>query len=496
MAGERASSHIAAASGRNAARMSGAEVQRVRSEVRAGASDTTHGERGWWAAAGLLALLGAGLLVAGLLLPSGQQVEVPEELTHGREMAARDALTFDADVLADVAAYRVPRRALALASRAIALGVPLLIGIVLLGRSRGAPRRRASGVLRVLGHDPHPSLQVGAATALVVLATAFVQLPVAVAAGVLQDGRWGFRTRSVPGWALDHLLVVTGRALLVGLLAAGVLTLVARYPRTWPARASVLVALIGPLVLLFHPLVVHPLLLPTGPLPDGEHRDAVVAVVARSGLDVPVLLGEASLRTTRRNAVVTGLGPTQRIVLHDTLLELGPREVAAITAHELAHLERRDPLRGTLVAVPLVLLIGLLVRRRVGDGADPRVAAGVVALVLAAEVALTPLSAALSRTVEHRTDVRSVALSGDPDAHVSLLRAFVVDGLADPEPPRWSVLAWATHPSPARRIRAVISASDDPSTDPSTGPSSGPASGPSPDPASGPSVPTGRHATR
>ena len=63
----------------------------------------------------------------------------------------------------------------------------------------------------------------------------------------------------------------------------------------------------------------------------------------------------------------------------------------------------------------------------------------------------------------HRTDVRSVALSGDADAHVLLLRTFVSDGLADPDPPRWSVLLWATHPAPARRIRAVISASDEPS---------------------------------
>jgi Zn-dependent protease with chaperone function len=126
---------------------------------------------------------------------------------------------------------------------------------------------------------------------------------------------------------------------------------------------------------------------------------------------VPVLLGEASLRTTRRNAVVTGLGPTQRIVLHDTLLELGPREVAAIVAHELAHIERSDPLRGVLAPVPLVLVVGLLARRRLDGRMDLRTAAAVVALVLAVEVALSPVSAAVSRTVEHRTDVRSVALS-------------------------------------------------------------------------------------
>ena len=429
-------------------------------------------ERAWWVLAALAATSATVLLVVGLLPASDQtlngqgsgQAAGPGAPDPARETLIAEALTFDEGLLADVAAYRQPRRALALASRAIGVAVPLAIGGALLRRPRGARSSRVDAPsLRALQRLPSLPVQVGAAASLVVLATALVRLPVSVAAGVVQDGVWGFRTRSVPGWALDHAFMVTGRALGVGLLAAAVSALMLRHPRTWPARATVLVALIGPLALLLHPLVVHPVLLPTGPLPDGEHRDAVFAVVARSGLDVPVLLGEASLRTTRRNAVVTGLGPTQRIVLHDTLLELGPREVAAIVAHELAHVERSDPLRGVLAPVPLVLGVGLLARRRIAGRTDLRGAAMVVAFVLAVEVALTPVSAGVSRTIEHRTDVRSVALSGDADAHVLLLRTFVSDGLADPDPPRWSVLLWATHPAPARRIRAVISASDEPS---------------------------------
>jgi Zn-dependent protease with chaperone function len=350
-------------------------------------------DRTWWVVATAVALLSAALLLAGVL-PSSSEPATPltgPDHAHETRLETRlaEALTFDEDVLADVTAYRSPRRVMALASQIIGVAVPLAIGALLLGDRGGRVLR-----LRVPLALPL-ALQVGVAAALVVLATALVRLPLAVGAGVVQDGAWGFRTRSVPGWALDHLLVVTGRAAGVGLLVAAVVALAVRHPRTWPARVSVLVAVVGPLALLLHPLVVHPLLLPTGPMPDGEHRDAVIAVVARSGVDVPVLLGEASLRTTRRNAVVTGLGPTQRVVLHDTLLELGPREVAAITAHELAHIERRDPLRGVLAPVPLVLIAGLLVRRRLSGSPDPRVAAAVVALVIAAEAALTPVAAAV-----------------------------------------------------------------------------------------------------
>jgi STE24 endopeptidase len=420
------------------------------------------GEQVWWTAAVGAAVLSAVLVVAGLL-PVGTTSTAP---VPGLALA----LAFEPEVVADIAAYRVPRRMVSLASRIVAVLVPVLLALVLtrdpgerlLRRLTGTARfRRRRGVLP----DALPvALPVGAVIAVAIVVTALVRLPFSVWAGVVQDGAWGFRTRSVPGWALDHLVVVGGRALMVGLLVAGIVVVVRRHPRTWPARLTVAVALVGPLLLLLHPLVVHPLLLPTGPLPDGPHREAVAAIVARSSSpDVVVLVGEASRRTTRRNAVVTGLGPTQRIVLHDTLLDLDPREVAAITAHELAHIERRDPLRGVLAPVPIVLLLGLAARRRLAGlprehHLQVRALAVLAVAALAVESAATPLSAAMSRTIEHRTDVRAVELTGDSSAYVAMLRAFVIDGLAEPDPPRWSVLLWATHPTPAVRIGVALDA--------------------------------------
>ncbi len=419
--------------------------------------------RAWWLTALALSIGCVILVLAGLqsALPGPSEAAGPS--AQGGESvpgsALDRALEFEPDVLADIAAYRSPRRTVALLSRTVAVAVPALIVMVLLGPT-------GERVLHPLRRLPGVALPVGAVVVVSVVAAATVRLPLSAWAGVVQDGEWGFRTRSVAGWMLDHLGVVMGRALLLGAVTVVTVLLVQRYPRTWPARLTVLAAVAGPLALLLHPLVVHPLLLPSVALPEGPHRDAIVAIVAQSSTpDVPVLIGEASLRTTRRNAVVTGLGPTQRIVLHDTMLELDPREVAAITAHELAHVERRDPLRGVLAAVPVVLLVGLLAQRRLAASspASDRVSkvrslAVLAVLMLALEAASTPLSAALSRTVEHRTDVRAVELSGDVDAYVAMLRAFVVDGLAEPDPPRWSVLLWATHPPPAARIAAVIEA--------------------------------------
>jgi STE24 endopeptidase len=362
-----------------------------------------------------------------------------------------DPLGFDEGLLTDIERYRAPRRSVALLAFVLSVSVPLLMAVAL--RDGRAVRTLAFAQLL-----PSTALQAAASASIVVLITALVRFPLSVWSGVVHDGRWGFRTRSAPGWLLDHLAVVGGRALGVGALVWMSAALILRHPRDWSARVVLLTAVVGPVALLLHPLVVHPVLLPTGPMPAGPHEDAVAAVVARSDIDVPVLLGEASLRTTRRNAVATGLGPTARIVLHDTLLELEPHEVAAITAHELAHLERRDPLRAALAPVPFVMLLAWLLQRRLRSRGRPdvRMLAAVASLTLALEAAATPITAGLSRTIEHRTDVRSVQLSQDPSAHVTMLRAFVTDGLADPDPPRWTVLLWATHPTPTERIVAVI----------------------------------------
>lgn len=400
----------------------------------------------------LVAVGSAALLVVGLLPPPAAEgptaASLPPELL-------REALTFDADLLAAIESYRRPRRVVAVLALAISVLVPA-------AAARALWSGRARRILRRVAPLPGPALQAAVAVTLVVLLTAAARLPLSIWTGIVQDGRFGFRTRSVTGWFVDHAVVVGGRALAIGGLTWAVVTLVRRSPRDWPARVTLLAAAAGLAGLLLHPVLVHPLLLPTGPLPDGPHRDAVLEVLARSDVDVPVLLGEASRRTTRRNAVATGLGPTERIVLHDTLLELTPEEVAALTAHEVAHLERRDPLRGVLAPVPSIALIAALVRRRldVHGPPDVRRLAAAGALVLALEAASTPLAAAVSRTVEHRTDVRSVVISADPEAHLRVLRAFVTDGLADPDPPRWSVLLWATHPTPTERMIAVSGPSD------------------------------------
>ena len=126
----------------------------------------------------------------------------------------------------------------------------------------------------------------------------------------------------------------------------------------------------------------------------------------RDGVPVrDVLVADASRRTRAVNAYVSGLGPTRRIVVYDTLLrEAPPAEVVSVVAHELGHAKDRDVLTGTLIgalgaaaAVVALYLLGswggLLRAAGVDSIAEPRAIALLVAVVTVAGLVAAPAQA-------------------------------------------------------------------------------------------------------
>ena len=136
-----------------------------------------------------------------------------------------------------------------------------------------------------------------------------------------------------------------------------------------------------------------------------------------------VLVADASRRTTALNAYVSGLGPTRRIVVYDTLLaDAPPGEVEAVVAHELGHARDNDVLTGTALgalgaaaAVCAVFLLGswtgLLRRAGVDSIGDPRAVGLLLALAAVAGLVGAPLQNAVSRLIEARADAHALAVT-------------------------------------------------------------------------------------
>ena len=165
-----------------------------------------------------------------------------------------------------------------------------------------------------------------------------------------------------------------------------------------------------------------------------------------------VLVAEASRRTRKENAYVSGLGRTRRVVLWDTLLGAEPEEVELVVAHELGHRRMRHVSQGTALAaagaVAFVLVLRLV---RPHPAADD--AALVVLLGTLLELLALPLGAALSRRWERAADRFALALVPKLEVAASLHRGLALANLADLEPPRWLYYWLFSHPTPPERLR-------------------------------------------
>ena len=170
---------------------------------------------------------------------------------------------------------------------------------------------------------------------------------------------------------------------------------------------------------------------------------------------------DASRRTTAANAYVTGLGPTKRVVLFDTLLDRYKRdEVRVVVAHELGHVRHRDVSRSVLFAAIVAPASSFAVQHLSWALSDERgTPATLPALALSGALVSAPIGLIanrLSRAVERRADAYSLELSGAPDAFVSFERTIAVQNVADLKPPRWVSEVMSTHPPTDERIGAAV----------------------------------------
>ena len=379
-----------------------------------------------------------------------------------RPPAADQLEAFTEDEVGACVAFAKPRQRWGLA--AYAADLVLLAALALSGPGRAVVRSAAG-------------LAGGWAPGRVVLATVAV-LAVRAAAGLpfsvrafRQDARAGLATQGLDGFLRDW---AKGRAvgLVLTVLPVGALVLGARWrPPGWPLVAAAAAVLLVLALAVAGPVLIEPLFNRFRPLGPGPLRARLLALAATMAVPVgDVLVADASRRTTRVNAYVSGLGRTRRVVVYDTLLAAagpesdgGADEVALVVAHELAHVRHRDVLWGTIgaaalaaVSVPAAVALFELgpVRRTlaVAGLGDPLAAPGLLLLAALGSLAVSPLASAISRWAEARADWVSLEVTRDPATAVAVERRLALENRADLRPNRLLLALFASHPSTMARI--------------------------------------------
>jgi STE24 endopeptidase len=257
---------------------------------------------------------------------------------------------------------------------------------------------------------------------------------------------------AVLGTSWGSLILTT----VIGFLTLAVLLGLAKRlgARWWLAAAPLLVALAVVLQLVL-PYLIE---IDTHPLHDRKLAAQIEQLERTEHAGDPEILEQTvSDQTTSANAYAVGIGPSERVVFWDTLLDgrFSDNEVRFVAAHELAHIARNHIPKGiawfTLFLVPILAATAYFTERRGGLRNPATVPLGLLVIV-AASLATLPLQNAASRRYESEADWVGVTATRDAGAARRLFRDFAKTSLQDPTPPWWAHLLFDSHPSALARI--------------------------------------------
>ncbi len=307
-------------------------------------------------------------------------------------------------------------------------------------------------------------------SALVALLGSLAATPIAFWRGYLHERRWGFSTQTLRSWVSDRAKGVAIGVALTVIPMFGLIASVHLFPSWWPLVAALGGAAIVFVVTFLAPVLLEPVFNRFAPLQDDVLAGDLRRLADRAGVPVrDVLVADASRRTTKHNAYVSGIGKTRRVVLWDTLLDRGePSEVRLVVAHELGHRRFRHVAIGTAIAMAgtALFVLGLwvlfqwdeLLAAIGADGpGDPRVIPFVLFAGTVAELALRPFALALSRRWERDADRFSLELTGDAEAYEATHRNLALSNLGDLDPPKAAYLFFFSHPTAPERLAAARS---------------------------------------
>ncbi len=405
-----------------------------------------------WAAVTLAVVLVALVVWAALTIP-WHRPPAP----RADQLAALDQLP--GDQVARGREFRAALRPGSYSAMVLGLVVALVLGLTPLGAWLVTQAGRPFG-----GNWVAQALLGGLA---VVLVAEFVTLPLAAWRHVIVV-RYGISTQTWGAWAADLLKSWAVGAVIGGVALLGFYTITHFAPRWWWAFGAAGAAGLVVLLSFVLPVVVEPVFNKFTPMADGPLRTELMELAARDGVPVKdVLVADASRRTRAVNAYVSGLGPTRRIVVYDTMLtEATPAEVVSVAAHELGHAKDNDVLSGTVLgafgaaaAVIALYLLGswgwLLGRAGVDSFGEPRAIGLMIAVVTLAGLVSGPAQAFVSRRIEARADEHAMTLTGDPATFEAMQRRLGTVNLSDPDPPAWEHTLFASHPSTVERMAAA-----------------------------------------
>lgn len=304
---------------------------------------------------------------------------------------------------------------------------------------------------------------------IVAFASSLIDLPVLMWRTFVIEQRFGFNKMTLGmffGDQIKHGLI--GAAIGAPAVAA-VLWIMDSLGAAWWVYAWAFWLTFSLAMMVLYPTFIAPLFNKFEPMPAGELRSRIEALLERCGFRSDGLfVMDGSRRSAHGNAYFTGFGKGKRIVFFDTLLNrLGGDEIEAVLAHELGHYKHHHMWKrvGWIAAGSLAFfaLLGWLIDapwfyEQLGvNSRGNAMALTLFALVIPVfTFPLSPLLSLLSRKQEFEADAYAVAQTRAEWLVTALVKLYRDNASTLTPDPLYSQF-YDSHPPAALRVARLQS---------------------------------------
>ncbi|WP_448375813.1 M48 family metallopeptidase [Fervidobacterium sp.] len=291
-----------------------------------------------------------------------------------------------------------------------------------------------------------------------------VGLPFSIYSIFVIEQKHGFNTTTPKTFLKDQLLGII-LTVAIGVPVVAIATLLLVKFQIWWWQLSILFIALMLFFMIIQPLFIAPLFYKFTELDDEELKKKLRVVLDKSGVKVPnIFKMDASKRTKKQNAYLTGIGKSRRLVIFDTILSYNHDEVLSVVAHELGHhVKRHIPkllvINSLLVAFILCItniLYKFILNTGVFGLTQPYTTfIYAYTFIISIMFFLEPIVNYLSRKMEYEADEYSARLLGTSEPLISSLKRLVKENLSNPNPHPLYKIWHYNHPAPEERIRRL-----------------------------------------
>ncbi|MEN3042848.1 MAG: M48 family metallopeptidase [Fervidobacterium sp.] len=233
---------------------------------------------------------------------------------------------------------------------------------------------------------------------------------------------------------------------------------------TWWWQASIFGIAVTFFYSYISPILIAPLFNKFKELEDIELKDKIKTLLEKAKVKIPkIYVVDASKRTKKQNAYVTGFGTSRRLVLFDNLLSYPKEEILSVIAHELGHHEKRHIPKLMFVSALYEVFVLFLMNQlyKIFSSTKPGISQPYAVFfycslfVVSIVFFLTPLMNYMNRKLEYEADKYSAELIGSSKPLMNALKRLIKENLTSLSPLPLYKTWYYSHPAPEERINKL-----------------------------------------